>query len=156
MRDTGEASDAMSIAAMRAVQGAVSGVRHSGSVRVRTIARAQPEKAIRSAVSRLLIDCRGRRRMGSVSSKGAASVNRTTPATSVRLPMEWWVRMASKRIPRSLPRAAGHGPQGTPAAYTMHACGIYDARIPSNAKEGWPGLRWTKDRFETRNYDMRF
>src|SRR5262249_29471688 len=49
-----------------------------------------------------------------------------------------------KRVPRSLPRTPRRGPQGTPAAYG-------DERIPSNAREGWRRLRWTKDRFETRN-----
>src|SRR5262249_32103148 len=74
----------------------------------------------RTAVSRLLIDCRGRRTSGVVSSNGAASVSRATPAKSVKVPMGSRPG-CRKKVPRSLPRARHRCSQGTPAAYARNA-----------------------------------
>src|SRR5437762_4888247 len=122
VRETGDASEATSRAATSATQGTVSGVRHSGTTRVRRTTTAHAAKAASTAVSRLVIDWRGRRTSGSVSSNGAASVSSATPAKSVRLSItDCGLRIADWRFQDPCHGAPFWTTQGTPAAYASNA-----------------------------------
>src|SRR5438094_848343 len=82
-RSAGARSAAIDIAAMNAVHGPVSGVRHAGFRRATSIDASHAPHTHASNSSRLLTDCHGRRTIGVVSSKGAPSARTQAPTNAV-------------------------------------------------------------------------
>ena len=92
-RDTGEATEATIMAAINASHGSVSGVCHCGSRREATTTVPHAANATRIAASSDVIDWRGKRTSGSVSSNGAAKVSRATPPNKKMpgVPIGTWI-----------------------------------------------------------------
>src|SRR5262249_6677894 len=133
VRATGEASEASAIAATSTIHGSVSGVRHSGRRRDATTTAPHATNAASTAASRLLIDWRGSRTSGSVSSNGAASVSRATLANNVE-------RSMGSPLPMHKARPVHKRVAHTPSRRERTASLTVDERSFQNPKLGGAAL----------------